>query len=164
MCSSKFVLPPNAANFVTQFITGFEDWIGEIVKNAIDALAPHISQETLEYHYGKHHQTYVTNLNNLTADTDDANASLTDIIGKAEGLVLDDGAPVWVHGSGSAEAISLEAARHPVLENTLRAQGRAVVPMTLALGDAETVLVISGPSRDCAQRRLLPHLYSGRGP
>jgi Fe-Mn family superoxide dismutase len=32
---------------------------------AIDALAPHMSQETLEYHYGKHHQAYVTNLNNL---------------------------------------------------------------------------------------------------
>ena len=32
---------------------------------AMDALAPHISQETLEFHYGKHHQTYVTNLNNL---------------------------------------------------------------------------------------------------
>ena len=42
--------------------------------------------------------------------------------------------------------ISLEAARHPVLENTLRAQGRAVVPMTLALGQSETVLVISGPN------------------
>ncbi len=42
--------------------------------------------------------------------------------------------------------IALEAARHPVLENTLRAQGRAVVPMTLAMGGEETVLVISGPN------------------
>jgi len=42
--------------------------------------------------------------------------------------------------------IALEVARHPVLENTLRAQGRAVVPLTLALGGAETVLVISGPN------------------
>ena len=37
---------------------------------AMDALAPHISQETLEYHYGKHHQTYVTNLNKLIEGTD----------------------------------------------------------------------------------------------
>jgi Fe-Mn family superoxide dismutase len=43
---------------------------------AIDALAPHISQETLEYHYGKHHQTYVTNLNNLIKGTEFENLSL----------------------------------------------------------------------------------------
>jgi DNA mismatch repair protein MutS2 len=42
--------------------------------------------------------------------------------------------------------IALEAARHPVLENTLRAQGREIVPLTLALGEGETVLVISGPN------------------
>ena len=41
---------------------------------AMDALAPHISQETLEYHYGKHHQTYVTNLNKLIEGTEDDNA------------------------------------------------------------------------------------------
>lgn len=64
---------------------------------AMDALAPHISQETLEYHYGKHHQTYVTNLNNLTEGTDDANASLEDIIGKAEGGLFNNAAQVWNH-------------------------------------------------------------------
>jgi len=64
---------------------------------AIDALAPHISQETLEYHYGKHHQTYVTNLNNLTADTPDADASLEDIIQKAEGGLFNNAAQVWNH-------------------------------------------------------------------
>ena len=42
----------------------------------LDALAPHISKETLEYHYGKHHNTYVTNLNNLIKDTEYANSSL----------------------------------------------------------------------------------------
>jgi len=47
---------------------------------AMDALAPHISQETLEYHYGKHHQTYVTNLNNLTKDTPYADLSLEQVI------------------------------------------------------------------------------------
>jgi superoxide dismutase len=43
---------------------------------AMDALAPHISKETLEYHYGKHHATYVTNLNNLIKGTEFENLSL----------------------------------------------------------------------------------------
>ena len=66
---------------------------------AKDALAPHISEETLEFHYGKHHQTYVNNLNKLVEGTDDANASLEDIIGKAEtgsGL-FNNAAQVWNH-------------------------------------------------------------------
>jgi Fe-Mn family superoxide dismutase len=63
----------------------------------MDALAPHISKETLEYHYGKHHQTYVTNLNNLTEGTDDANASLEDIIQKADGGLFNNAAQVWNH-------------------------------------------------------------------
>ncbi len=46
----------------------------------------------------------------------------------------------------AAQQIALEAARHPVLEDTLHRQGRAIVPITLALGGAETVLVISGPN------------------
>jgi Fe-Mn family superoxide dismutase len=64
---------------------------------AMDALAPHISQETLEYHYGKHHQTYVTNLNNLVAGTDDEHASLEDIIMKADGGLFNNAAQVWNH-------------------------------------------------------------------
>ena len=63
----------------------------------MDALAPHISQETLEYHYGKHHQTYVTNLNNLTQGTDLAVASLEDVIAKAEGPLFNNAAQVWNH-------------------------------------------------------------------
>ena len=47
-----------------------------------DALAPVMSQETLDLHHGKHHQTYVTNLNNLVKDTDLAGASLEDIVKK----------------------------------------------------------------------------------
>ena len=47
-----------------------------------DALAPVMSQETLDLHHGKHHQTYITNLNNLVKDTDLADASLEDIIKK----------------------------------------------------------------------------------
>ncbi len=64
---------------------------------AIDALAPHISQETLEFHHGKHHNTYVTNLNNLIAGTDHENASLEDIIMKAEAGLFNNSAQVWNH-------------------------------------------------------------------
>ncbi|WP_269901800.1 superoxide dismutase [Fe] [Paenalcaligenes faecalis] len=64
---------------------------------ALDALAPHISKETLEYHYGKHHQTYVTNLNNLVEGTDMANDSLEDIVKKSSGGVFNNAAQVWNH-------------------------------------------------------------------
>ncbi|MBV6271753.1 superoxide dismutase [Fe] [Alcaligenaceae bacterium CGII-47] len=64
---------------------------------AMDALAPHISKETLEYHYGKHHQAYVTNLNNAIEGTDLAAASLEDIIKKSSGGVFNNAAQVWNH-------------------------------------------------------------------
>ena len=64
---------------------------------AMDALAPHISQETLEYHYGKHHQTYVTNLNKLVEGTDRADASLEDVIMKSDGGLFNNSAQVWNH-------------------------------------------------------------------
>jgi len=62
-----------------------------------NGLAPHISEETLEYHYGKHHQAYVTNLNNLIAGTEFENASLEDIIRKADGGIFNNGAQVFNH-------------------------------------------------------------------
>jgi Fe-Mn family superoxide dismutase len=62
-----------------------------------DALAPHISKETLEYHYGKHHQTYVTNLNNLIKGTEFENASLEDIVKKSSGGVYNNAAQHWNH-------------------------------------------------------------------
>lgn len=64
---------------------------------ALDALEPRISKETLEYHYGKHHQTYVTNLNNLIEGTDMANDSLEDIVKKSSGGVFNNAAQVWNH-------------------------------------------------------------------
>ena len=64
---------------------------------ALDALEPHISKETLEYHYGKHHAAYVKNLNNLIADTEFADLSLEDIIMRAEGGVFNNAAQVWNH-------------------------------------------------------------------
>ncbi|NYT83012.1 superoxide dismutase [Fe] [Alcaligenaceae bacterium] len=64
---------------------------------ALDALAPTISKETLEFHHGKHHQAYVTNLNNLIAGTEFENASLEDIIKKSSGGVFNNAAQVWNH-------------------------------------------------------------------
>ncbi|MTV40504.1 superoxide dismutase [Fe] [Duganella radicis] len=64
---------------------------------AIDALAPAISQETLEYHYGKHHQTYVTNLNNLIKGTEFENLSLEEIIKKSSGGIFNNSAQIWNH-------------------------------------------------------------------
>ena len=64
---------------------------------AKDALAPHISAETIDYHYGKHHQTYVTNLNNLIKGTEFENASLEDIIMKSSGGLFNNAAQVWNH-------------------------------------------------------------------
>ena len=64
---------------------------------AKDALAPHISAETLEYHYGKHHNAYVVNLNGLIDGTEFANLSLEDIIRKSSGPVFNNAAQVWNH-------------------------------------------------------------------
>jgi Fe-Mn family superoxide dismutase len=62
-----------------------------------DALAPVISQETIEYHYGKHHQTYVTNLNNLIPGTEFESMALEDIIMKSSAGVFNNAAQVWNH-------------------------------------------------------------------
>lgn len=64
---------------------------------AKNALAPHISEETLDFHYGKHHQTYVTNLNNLIPDTEFEPMSLEDIIKKSSGGIFNNAAQVWNH-------------------------------------------------------------------
>ena len=64
---------------------------------AKNALEPHISAETLEYHYGKHHQAYVTNLNNLIKGTEFENLSLEDIVLKSSGGIFNNAAQVWNH-------------------------------------------------------------------
>jgi len=63
----------------------------------LNALEPHISKETLEFHYGKHHQTYITNLNNLIKGTEFADLSLEDIIKKSSGGIFNNAAQVWNH-------------------------------------------------------------------
>ena len=64
---------------------------------ALDALVPHISKETLEFHYGKHHQTYVTNLNNLIKGTEFENLSLEEIVKKSSAGIFNNSAQVWNH-------------------------------------------------------------------
>jgi Fe-Mn family superoxide dismutase len=64
---------------------------------ARESLAPHISAETIDYHYGKHHQTYVTNLNNQIKGTEFENQDLVSIVKKAQGGVFNNAAQVWNH-------------------------------------------------------------------
>ncbi len=62
-----------------------------------NALTPYISEETLEYHYGKHHQTYVNNLNKLVEDTPFANKTLEEIITTSQGGMFNNAAQIWNH-------------------------------------------------------------------
>lgn len=64
---------------------------------ARDALAPHISAETIDYHYGKHHQAYVNNLNGQIKGTEFENMELVDIIKKAQGGMFNNAAQIWNH-------------------------------------------------------------------
>jgi Fe-Mn family superoxide dismutase len=86
----------------------------------LDALQPHISRETLEYHYGKHHQAYVTNLNNLVAGTDLEDKKLEEIIKtQPPGAIFNNAAQDWNHsfywkclspnGGGEPKGALLEA-------------------------------------------------------
>ena len=68
-----------------------------VLPYAIDALEPFISARTLEFHHGKHHQAYVTNLNNLIVGTEFETANLETIIKKAEGGIFNNGAQVFNH-------------------------------------------------------------------
>jgi len=63
----------------------------------MDALEPFISKQTLEFHYGKHHQAYVTNLNNLVPGSEFDGKSLEEIIKKSTGGIFNNGAQVWNH-------------------------------------------------------------------
>jgi len=63
----------------------------------MNALAPHISEETLEFHYGKHHKTYVDNLNKLVPGTEFENQGLEDIIKKSSGGIFNNAAQIWNH-------------------------------------------------------------------
>lgn len=83
-----------------------------------DALLPHMSVETLEYHYGKHHNAYVVNLNNLIPGTPHENKTLEEIIKSSEGPIFNNAAQIWNHtffwnslspkGKGSPDGLTLE--------------------------------------------------------
>ena len=85
---------------------------------AADALEPFISKETIDFHYGKHHNAYLTNLNKLIVGTEFENASLEEIVEKSEGGIFNNGAQVWNHsfyweclspkGGGKPEGLLLE--------------------------------------------------------
>lgn len=86
---------------------------------AHDALAPVISEETIKFHYGKHHQAYVNNLNGLIPGTEFENADLETIVKKSEGPVFNNAAQIWNHNfyflsltpiKGSAPSASLAKA------------------------------------------------------
>ncbi len=64
---------------------------------ARDALVPHISAETIDFHYGKHHQAYVTNLNNQIKGTEFEEMALEDIIRKSSGGMFNNAAQIWNH-------------------------------------------------------------------
>ena len=64
---------------------------------AIDALEPHISKETLEFHHGKHHNTYVVKLNGLVEGTELAEKSLEEVVCNSEGGVFNNAAQIWNH-------------------------------------------------------------------
>ncbi len=64
---------------------------------AKNALTPHLSEEALEFHYGKHHNAYVTNLNKLITGTEFENANLEDIIKKSSGGIYNNSAQIWNH-------------------------------------------------------------------
>ena len=62
-----------------------------------NALEPHISSETLEFHYGKHHQTYVDKLNGLVPGTEFENKSLEEVVKSSSGGVFNNAAQIWNH-------------------------------------------------------------------
>ena len=80
---------------------------------AQDALEPHISKQTLEFHYGKHHQTYVTNLNNLIVGTEFEDATLESIVKKADGGIFNNAAQVWNHTFYFVECLSPNGGGEP---------------------------------------------------
>jgi superoxide dismutase, Fe-Mn family len=78
----------------------------------VDALYPFISKQTMEFHYGKHHQAYVNNLNSLIPGTPFEHASLEKIIMEAEGAIFNNGAQIWNH-TFYFEGFSPKGAKEP---------------------------------------------------
>lgn len=86
-----------------------------VLKYDLDALSPVISRKTLEFHYGKHHQAYVNNLNNLIKGTKFEESGLETIIKEADGGIFNNAAQIWNH-TFYFEAFSLNGNHEPSSE------------------------------------------------
>ena len=111
---------------------------------AMDALEPHISKETLEYHYGKHHQTYVNNLNNLAPGTEFENADLETIVKKAKGGIFNNAAQIWNHTFYWNSLTSNSGEPNAELEAAINEQFGSVVAFKEAFTKSAVTLFGSG--------------------
>lgn len=98
-CSEHIAYPNLITNFTMKLLLILQIMTHTLpqLPYAPDALEPYMSKETIEYHHGKHHQTYVTNLNNFIKDTPFDKMSLEEIILKSEGPMYNNAAQVWNH-------------------------------------------------------------------
>ena len=108
---------------------------------AKNALAPHISEETLEFHHGKHHKTYVDNLNNLVPGTEYEGKTLEEIIKASSGGIFNNAAQVWNH-TFYWNCLSPEGGGEPKGEladaiKPTEVNGLGVVPSSVSLAKAE---------------------------
>ena len=90
---------------------------------AQDALEPHISAETLEYHYGKHHKGYVDKLNGMAAGTELESKSLEEVVKSSEGGVFNNAAQIWTwlvkKADGSVAIVNTSNAATPLTDDTV---------------------------------------------
>jgi superoxide dismutase, Fe-Mn family len=93
----KFAFSADFCTFIPKLKTKTMSFELPALPYAPEALEPVISRKTIEFHYGKHHQAYVTNLNKLVPGTEFENATLEDIIKKASGGIFNNGAQIWNH-------------------------------------------------------------------
>lgn len=111
---------------------------------AQDALAPHMSAETIALHYGKHLQAYIDNLNRLIADTPYAEMTLTDIVTKAHGAIFNNAAQAWNHSFFFTQLSPNPAPMSPALSQVLAARFGTVEAFKLAFDQAAISLFGSG--------------------
>lgn len=120
-----------------------------------DALQPHISAETLEFHHGKHHQTYVNNLNNLIKGTEFEDATLEEVIKKSSGGMFNNAAQVWNHSfywnsmspENSAPSGGLESGLNEAFGSVDEFKTKFTQAATTAFGSSWAWLVRNGSGK-----------------